>query len=87
MLKPIQLRIDYDVEAGYLRYRQLREGEHVSRNARISDDVVVDFNDAGEILGIELLAFDEEALAVARGFAEANGLAFPRAIAPGLVTA
>lgn len=79
MLRPTSLRADYETGTGYLRYRTLPSNVKVARNARISDDVVVDYNDLGEILGIELLALDDEALSVARGFAAANGLAFPLA--------
>jgi hypothetical protein len=43
----------------------------------VSDDVNVDFNADAEILGIELLAFDEEALGATRRFAEAHDLALP----------
>lgn len=77
MLKPLELRVDREVDAGYVRYRALPPGEHVARCARVSEDVVVDYNGAGEILGIELLAFDPEALSVAQHFADANGLMFP----------
>ncbi|HEX3549993.1 MAG TPA: hypothetical protein VHT53_06430 [Candidatus Elarobacter sp.] len=87
MLKPIQLRLDYDVGAGYLKYRNLADAEHVARNARISEDVIVDYTDADEVVGIELLAFDEETLDVARSFASRNGLLFPDTITARAATA
>lgn len=77
MLKPIQFRVDYEVEAGYLRYRPLPIGEHVARTQRISDDVNVDFDAAGQVLGLELLAFDDVAFNAARDFAESHDLVFP----------
>jgi len=77
MLQPLSLEVDYEVDAGYVSYRELPPGEHVARTARVSQDVIIDYNGAGEILGIELLAFDEPALSVARAFADANALAFP----------
>jgi uncharacterized protein YuzE len=77
MLNPIQFRMDYEVEAGYLRYRPLPAGQHVARTQRISDDVNADFDAAGQVLGLELLAFDEVAFNAARVFAEAHDLVFP----------
>lgn len=84
MQEPIQFRMDYEVVAGYLRYRPLPAGERVARTQRVSDDVHVDFNASGEILGIELLSFDATALGAAKAFAYAHGLSFPRDLA-GLV--
>jgi uncharacterized protein YuzE len=91
MKKPISLMVDFDAEAGtlgYLRFRALEAGKHVARTHRVSDDVFVDFNDTSEILGIELLGFDDEVIGAARHFAEQHGLAFPellRAPGPGMI--
>jgi uncharacterized protein YuzE len=91
MNKPISLTVDFDPEAGtlgYLRFRALGAGKHVARSHRVSDDVFVDFSDTSEILGIELLGFDDEAIGAARHFAERHGLAFPellRAPDPGMI--
>jgi hypothetical protein len=49
--------------------------------------VVIDFDADSQVLGIELLAFDDEAIGVARRFAEAHDLGFPRDLAGALVAA
>jgi uncharacterized protein YuzE len=74
---PISLKIDYAADAGYIRYRSLPPGQHVARTQRLTDDVNVDFDANAEILGIELLAFGEEALEATRRFAQAHDLALP----------
>ena len=86
MVMPREFRLDYEAGAGYLRYRRLAHDEHVARTARITDDVVVDYDAAGDIIGIEMLTFDSATLSAARNFAVANGLAFP-ALRPELLTA
>jgi uncharacterized protein YuzE len=88
MEKPMSLHIDFDAEVGalgYLRFRPLDAGKHVARTQRVSDAVFVDFNDESQILGIELLALDDESLDVARHFAAQHGLEFPEILrAPAL---
>jgi uncharacterized protein YuzE len=74
MHKPLDLKVDFVAMAGYLRYRALESGVHVARTQRISDDVFVDFNAESQILGMELLAFDDEALDAARRFAAEQNL-------------
>jgi uncharacterized protein YuzE len=81
MVKPLALRLDYEVGAGYVRYRPLGDGEHAARTAKIGDDIVVDYNGDGDVLGIELLTFGDTALRTARSFASENGLEFPDGIA------
>lgn len=81
MHEPIGVRIDREVEAGYVSYRRLAAGQRVARTQRFGDDVAVDFDGANDVLGIELLAFDEPALAVARVVAAEHGLVFPCDIA------
>jgi uncharacterized protein YuzE len=76
--EPIGVKIDRDVEAGYVRYRRLATGERVARTQRFGDDVNVDYNDVDDVLGIEILAFDHPTLAVARAVAAKHGLVFPR---------
>jgi uncharacterized protein YuzE len=72
--------IDRDVEAGYVRYRRLAPGERIARTQRFGDDVNIDYNAANDVLGIEILAFDGSALAIARAVAADHGLAFPHDI-------
>jgi len=72
---------------GYIRYRRLAEGEHVARTMRVSQDVLIDFDSNEEVLGMELLALDETALAVARTCATEFDLALPDFLAPRAVPA
>lgn len=80
MTKPVSLSLDFTNGVGYVRYRDPRANEQVS-GARLGDhvDVVVDRDPTGGIVGIELLGLDDETLAIADGFAQQNGLGFPRA--------
>ena len=78
MQKPLGLEVDFVAMAAYLRYRPHENGTRVARTQRISDDIFVDFNAQSQILGIEMLAFDGEALAVAREFAAAHDLECPQ---------
>jgi len=43
-----------------------------------SDDVVVDSSERGEIVGIEMLALHDDAIAQGRLFVHEHELAFPR---------
>jgi uncharacterized protein YuzE len=81
MHKPLDLKVDFVAMAGYLRYRALESGVHVARTQRISDDVFVDFNAESRILGMELLAFDDDALDAARRFAAEQDLEVPELLA------
>jgi hypothetical protein len=42
--EPIAVKIDLEVDAGYVRYRRLAAGEHVARTRRFGDDVNVDYD-------------------------------------------
>jgi hypothetical protein len=87
MQNPIEVKVDLEANAGYVRYQARSGGQRFARNERLSQDVVVDFDADNEVLGIELLAFDDEAIDVARRFAEAHDLGFPRDLAGALVAA
>jgi addiction module HigA family antidote len=80
--KPLALQIDFTAMAGYVRYRTLDRGEHVAWTQRISDDVLVDFDAESQIIGIELLSFDDDVLAIAQRYAHANSLDFPELLTP-----
>jgi hypothetical protein len=82
----IGLNVDLEAQAGYVRYRSLPDGEH-ARSKRISEDVVADYRENGELLGVELLALDDEAIAQARDFAAKHDLAFPRNLGAAIVPA
>lgn len=77
MQNAIGLRLDFEAGAAYVAYRRLPEGSRVEHVTRLSDDVVVQFDSAGEVLGIELIEMTGAAIEVGSGFAEQNGLAFP----------
>lgn len=75
MKKPRALDIDFEAGAGYIRYA---DGE-VAGTIDVWEDgqVAADVDAADEVLGIEILGFDDETLAHARRFAHGRGLAFP----------
>ncbi len=73
----VAVSIDLEARAAYVRYRSLADGER-ARSERQSDDVVVDSNERGEIVGIEMLALHDDAIAQGRLFAHEHELAFPR---------
>ena len=77
MTKPIAVTCDLEVEAGYVRYRVLPPGEKVTKTERIGTGVVIDFDAAGDVLGIEVLGLDKATLAIAHGVAQARNLGFP----------
>jgi len=82
----IGLSVDLEAQAAYVRYRPLPAGER-ARSKRVSEDVAVDYREDGELLGVELLALDDAAMAQAKAFAIANGLAFPRDLSGALLPA
>ena len=77
MLQYIGVNVDLEAQAGYVRYRSLPSGER-ARSERVGDTVVADYAENGEVLGVELLALDDDSVAQARAFAAVHGLAFPR---------
>jgi len=85
MQNPINVKVDLEANAAYVRYRPSSDGQRFARNERVSQDVVIDFDADSQVLGIELLAFGDEALGIARRFAEAHDLGFPRDLTGNLV--
>lgn len=81
----IAVSIDLEAQAGYVRYRALPAGER-ARSKRISEDLVADYRENGELLGLELLALDGGAMAQAQTFAASQDLAFPRDLGGALVS-
>jgi len=77
VLNALQVRVDLGVGAGYVKYRALLPGEQIASSARLTEDVVVDYDAAGQVLGIELIALEPHAIESAGAFASQNGLAFP----------
>jgi hypothetical protein len=76
MKSPINATIDYEVGAASIPYRSF-EPDESTRMERVTFGVRVEFSVRGDLLGIELLALDDAALAVAREFATKNDLTFP----------
>jgi len=85
MLKPIGVKLDLEAGAGYVEYRRLRTGEHVAKTDRLSDAVRVDYDDHGDILGIELLSLSHAAIETARSFAIGRELGFASHLAGAFV--
>jgi len=75
MMHPIDVQIDEEAGAGYITYAK---GD-VAETVEIWEEgtVAADVDSSGNILGIEVLGFDEEILSRARVFATENDLIFP----------
>jgi hypothetical protein len=86
MKRPIEVSIDLEAGAGYVEY--LADAEIVGTLDIWRDgQVAADLDDAEQVVGIEVLGFDEETLARARSFAHEHGLAFPENLAGALSVA
>jgi len=85
MQKPISVEVDLDVEAAYVRYA----AGDVAGTLDVWHDgrVAADLDDAGTVLGIEVLGLDEAVLSEAHRFALSRDLAFPTHLAASLVLA
>lgn len=82
MTQPIELKIDYEAEASYIRYRALTPGTHVAHTEDVLEDgsVTVDRDEQGNVLGIELLGFSPTVIGNGLSFANRHDLEFPRAL-------
>lgn len=80
MTLPIEVKVDLEANASYVRYRRLLPGEHVAETVDVVDDgsVAADVDARGNILGIELLGFNGDTMITAQKFASDHDLAFPR---------
>ncbi len=54
------MRVDYDKVADSVYFRL--KGERVVESVEISEGVIIDFDERGEICGIEVLAFSKRKL-------------------------
>jgi uncharacterized protein YuzE len=70
----IELRIDLEVGAAYIRYRS--RGPR-GTSVRLSEDVVVHYDADDHVVGIELIELRGEAIRAAQAFASQNDLSFP----------
>jgi len=83
MQNPISVKIDLGFSGGaaYVCYKNLEEGSRVWRTERLSEEIAIDYDGTGDVLGIEVLHFGDEALDVARRFATSRGLGWCRDLA------
>ena len=86
MRKPTSIEIDFAANAGYVYYVPRAR---VAETLDVWEDgqVAADLDDAGNIVGIELLDFDDDTLERARTFAAEHDLAFPTNLAATLEVA
>ena len=75
MIQPLDVEIDEEAGAGYVRYARAAVAETVE--VWEEGTVAADFDSAGNVLGIEVLGFGEDVLAHARAFAREHDLVFP----------
>lgn len=75
LVKPIDLRVDLETNAAYVRYADAS----VAGTIDVWQDgwVAADMDGDAHVIGIEVLDLQPETLEHARQFAHAQGLAFP----------
>ena len=80
MNSPIEVKVDLEANASYVRYRRLLPGEHVASSVEVDGDgaVVADVDADGGLIGIEVLGFDSETLDAAQSYARERLVRFPR---------
>jgi uncharacterized protein YuzE len=77
MTQPISVRTDLSVMAAYIEYGTAESVETVDLTE--TGSVAYDLDQAGNIVGIEILRFEQpEHVAIAQEFAATHGLSFPR---------
>jgi uncharacterized protein YuzE len=75
MTRPIAVKVDLEVKAGYVTYSDSKVAE--TRDVWEEGTVAADLDSEGCIIGIEVLGLDSETLSHARKYAEQNDLVFP----------
>jgi uncharacterized protein YuzE len=75
MLQPLSVTIDPEFDLAYVTYRKLPATERPLPSQRISDDLYLNFNSLGELIGIELLDLSTEVVGEAVALAASHGLA------------
>jgi uncharacterized protein YuzE len=70
----IELRIDLEVGAAYIRYRA--RAPH-GTSLRLNEDVVVHYDAEDHVVGIEIIELRADAIRTAQAFASQNDLSFP----------
>ena len=86
MREPISVRVDLEIPAAYIKYSKSASVE--TRDIFENGAVAYDLDQAGSIVGLEILWFDENAhVEAACVFAKQHDLAFPRDLRGNLVAA
>jgi hypothetical protein len=86
MTQPVNVNVDLAVRAAYVEYAPGPSVQTVDLNE--TGSVAYDVDADGNVIGIEVLGIGRpEQIALAREFAQAHGLAFPRDLAGVLVAA
>ncbi len=76
MKQAIHVRVDNDPEVGPLTYIEYVEGVAKSTR-RVNESIATDYDDAGTLMGIELLDLDADTVEMARRVAADHDVAFP----------
>jgi len=77
MTEPIRMRVDLEIPAAYVKYSKTTSVE--TRSVIDGGAVAYDLDDAGAVVGLEVLWIDDPAhVEAARTFAAQHDLAFPR---------
>jgi hypothetical protein len=83
MTQPVSVDVDLAIRAAYVRYAPGPSVQTV--DVTETGSVAYDVDAAGNVIGIEVLSIQRpEQIAIARAFAEAHELAFPRDLAGNL---
>jgi uncharacterized protein YuzE len=86
MTPPVNVNVDLSVGAAYIEYAPGPSVETVDLNE--TGSVAYDLDASGNVIGIEVLGISRpEQIAIAREFARAQDLAFPRDLTGALVAA
>lgn len=86
MTQPINVNVDLSVRAAYVEYAPGPSVQTIDLTE--TGSVAYDLNAEGNIVGIEVVGIQRpERIEIARAFAAAHNLAFPRDLAGALVAA
>jgi uncharacterized protein YuzE len=77
MREPTQVTIDNDPEVGPLAYVAYEQRDTTARSQRAAESVILDVNESGDLVGIELLDLESGTIAIARSIATQQGVVFP----------
>ncbi|HXP94422.1 MAG TPA: DUF2283 domain-containing protein [Candidatus Binatia bacterium] len=83
---PLTVEIDFEAPAAYIYYQEPDSAKLVE-TARLGLEVAADLDANGDVIGLELWGFDEEAISTAEEFAHSKGCSFPRNLGAALALA